>query len=105
MSRLPRARTAAPVVHGCLFVVASALLWTSGRPVLDGPARFPTLLFWVADIPISLIASGQLFFSNHFAWLVWGLWGVIGTIWWYFLGLSIEALLRRSSSRRAMDKR
>ena len=54
-------------------------------------------MLWIADIPISLIASGRLIFHDEYAKLVWTLWGVAGTIWWYFLGISIEAWIKRFS--------
>lgn len=90
---------AAAVLHALLFGIASILPLFSNEPILNGPAKLPIVILWVADIPISLIASERLFFHTEYARLVWALWGVIGTIWWYFLGISIEAWTRRFSKK------
>jgi hypothetical protein len=79
--------------------MASVLLLFSNRAIADGPAGFPILILWIADIPISLVASERLFFHTEHAKLVWALWGAIGTIWWYFLGISIEAWTTRFSKK------
>jgi hypothetical protein len=94
---LPRARIAAPVLHALVFGIASILLLFSNEHILEGPTSLPFVVLWLADIPISLIASERLWFHAEHARLVWALWGVIGTIWWYFLGISIEAWIRRFS--------
>jgi hypothetical protein len=82
-----------------LFGIASLLLLSSDQPVLDGPARIPIGILSIADIPISLLASERLFFHDEYAILVWAAWGAIGTIWWYFLGISIEAWIKRFSKK------
>jgi hypothetical protein len=79
--------------------MTSLFLIFSDTGVLDGPARWPVIILWIADIPISLIASERLFFHDEYAKLVWALWGVIGTIWWYFLGISIGAWIKRFSKK------
>jgi hypothetical protein len=89
----------APVLHALLFGIASLLLLFSDAPVLDGPARFPIIILWTVDIPISLIASARLFFHDEYAKLVWALWGFMGTLWWYFLGISIEDWIKRLSKK------
>jgi len=97
--KLPRARIAAPVLHASLFAIASLLILFSNHALLDGPAGVPVTILWIADIPISLIAFARLFNSSEYAKLTWVVWGVIGTAWWYFLGISIEAWINRLSKR------
>ena len=90
-----RARTVAPILHAVLFCTASVLHLISDKPILNRPAHVPIVSPWVADIPISMAGFAVMFFSDKYGWLAWGLWGIIGTVWWYFLGLSIEAWVRR----------
>src|SRR5579864_2440843 len=101
MRKVPRARFTAPVLHACLFTITWVLGWISSQPLLDGPARFPFFVLFLADFPISAIASSVMYFSEYRGWYALGLWGVLGTLWWYFLGLSIEAWLHRFSKARA----
>src|SRR6266404_1208385 len=99
MRNLPRARFTAAVSHALLFAITSVLMWISSRPILDGPARLPFGVLWVADLPISAIAFSVMFTSTENGWFAWGMWGVVGTVWWYFLGLSVEACRRRFSRK------
>jgi hypothetical protein len=95
MGSLPRARITAPVVHVSLFVLASVLMWVSDKPILDGPAKVPFGILFFGDLPISAFAFSVMFTSEKNGWTAWVLWGIAGTIWWYFLGVSIEAWMRR----------
>jgi hypothetical protein len=88
-----------------LFALAYAyyLLFEKGT---HNPGRLdPMAMVWIADLLISVLASfltlgiglgvvgrGQV----AFAFVVWA---VLGTIWWYFLGISIEAWIRRFSKK------
>jgi len=65
--------------------------------MMNGPAGLPFDVLFFADLPISAIAFGVMFTSAERGLLAWSLWGVVGTLWWYFLGLSIEAWIRRFS--------
>jgi len=92
---LLRAPVIAPALHLFLF----ALAWF---PILIHPqvpgSSWPFLLICFADFPISLLAGIALFRSD--AWTPYALtaWLVLGTIWWYFLGLLIE--VKASLNRR-----
>jgi hypothetical protein len=99
MHNLPRARFTAPALHAILFAVACVLMWSSNKPIFDGPAGIPFGVLWVADLPISALAFSVMFTSAEHDWLAWSLWGILGTAWWYFLGLSIEAWIRRFRRR------
>lgn len=101
--RIPRARITAPVVHACLFVVAySYYLFFERNAHHPGSLDLMTIV-WIADLPISVLASFMTLGIGlgvvgagrvAFAFVVWA---VLGTIWWYFLGISIEAWIRRFS--------
>jgi hypothetical protein len=99
-----RVRVIAPVLHALLFAIAFPLAQVSTSPA--GPARLPLFILWLADLPFSIIAqlwslgaSQALRPRSESAWFPWALWGVTGTIWWYFLGISIEAWIKRSSKK------
>jgi len=97
MARQLRVRTIAALAHACVFTIISCLSFGLHYPLMEGPMGVPSVLFYVVDIPISLVAFGFMFFSAKFAWLAWILWGVLGTGWWYLLGISIEAWIKRLS--------
>jgi hypothetical protein len=110
MPKVVRARILAPVVHCSLFTMVSVLHWMWGQPAFKqfkGSADLLALVLWVADIPISIISS--LFWLSSTvslrgtAW-AWVFLGLFGTIWWYFLGLSIEAWIRRLLGRRGLNR-
>lgn len=103
--RIPRARVTAPTVHACLFVVAYAY-WLHFERSPHHPGRLDLItIVWITDLPISALASfitlgtslgvvGRA--QTAFAFIVWA---VLGTIWWYFLGISIEAWIWRFSRK------
>jgi hypothetical protein len=81
-----RARLVAPVAHILVFSSTWLLFWLQSQPLLDGPARFPFAVVFVADFPISIIAFNAV-----------ALWGTVGTLWWYFLGGLVDDWRPRSS--------
>jgi hypothetical protein len=89
---IPRARITAPVLHALLFALTSILLAMSTSPILNGPAKIPFGIVFVADLPFSAFAFSVMFFSEEYGWFAFAIWGVLGTAWWYFLGMSFEAL-------------
>src|SRR5947207_13628285 len=95
---IPRARITAPALHALLFVLVSILMAISSLPILNGPAKIPFAIIWVADLSISAFAFSVMFFSQEYGWFAFATWGVLGTIWWYFLGISIEALFATLST-------
>jgi hypothetical protein len=104
MRKLLRARVIAPVLHGLLFAIAFPLAQVSTNSL--GPAKLPFFILWLVDLPFSIIAqvwslgaSQALRPRVESAWLPWALCGVAGTIWWYFLGISIEAWIKRFSKK------
>jgi hypothetical protein len=89
----------APVIAPALHVFVFGLSWL---PIYIHP-QVPQPSFWIlplvlADFPISLLAGIALFHSD--AWTPYALtaWLVLGTIWWFFIGLLIE--VKASLNRR-----
>ncbi len=77
-------RWLAPTLHAILFVVIWLTAFHQSQPLLDGPSRWGIYLLLLIDFPISLVGF-SLMWSQKFV-LGLALWGVCGTLWWYFLG-------------------
>ena len=101
MVRTQKGRITASTIHALLFGLTSVVFLISDRPILDGPGAIPFVVLLVADIPISIVVFSEMFFSAKYGWFAFAAWGVLGTIWWYFLGMSIEAWIRRFSKKSA----
>ena len=102
--RMPRARISAPAIHACLFLVAYAY-WLLFERSAHHPGRLDLMgILWIADLPVSVLASFMTLGIGFVAGigraqvaLGFISWAVLGTIWWYFLGISIEVWIRRFS--------
>ena len=74
-----------------------AVMWLISRnqsqPFLDGPARWPFGILFFSDFPVSAIGFSMMWDGKWNSGLL--LWGVIGTVWWYFLPAGIRRLRRR----------
>src|ERR1700680_3409027 len=99
MRKLLQVRVIAPVLHALLFAIAFPLAQRSTSSL--GPEKLPLFILWLADLPNAIIAqllspgaSQALRPRIESAWLPWAVWGVAGTIWWYLLGISIEAWIK-----------
>jgi hypothetical protein len=82
----------APSIHLLLFGLTLLIAIThQSQPLFDGPAGPGFNVLFFADLPISVIAFSMMW-DKH---LVTGiaLWGIVGTIQWYFWGLVIERIL------------
>jgi hypothetical protein len=86
----PRARVTAPLLHVFVFSLTWVLDWLQRQPLLDGPARWPFLAVFLGDLPVSVVAFGVMFGSDERAPYAAAAWGILGTLWWYFLGRLIE---------------
>jgi hypothetical protein len=95
MHLIRRLYVLAPVLHGLLFAVTWLLFWLQPRPLAQGPADWPFRILFLADLPISLIAFGAMFRSDALFPYALGLWGILGTVWWWFLGTLIENRIKR----------
>jgi len=104
--RIPRARITAPALHAFLFVVAYAywLLFEKGAHHYNDKLDLITIV-WILDLPISALASlmtlgvGIGVVGPAQIAIAFIVWIVLGTIWWYFLGISIDAWIRRFSKK------
>jgi len=104
--RIPRARITAPAVHACLFVGGYAY-WLLFERSAHHPGRLDLVaILWIADLPVSVLASFMTLGIGFVvgigrAQVAFGfiLWAILGTIWWYFLGISIEVWIRRFSRK------
>jgi hypothetical protein len=96
-TRRLRPRYVAPLLHGILFASTWILYSIFPQPLLDGPAKWPFMVLWLADIPISVVCFGFLFAGEVIPALI--AWGVLGTLWWYLIGLGIEKMISRRLRR------
>jgi len=77
------------------------LYFVFSQPVLDGPSAFLFVILFVADLPISFIAFSVMFTSSEMGPIAAVLWGVLGTLWWYVIGIAIDARIRSYRANRA----
>ena len=94
----------APSIHLLLFGLTLLIAIThQSQPLFDGPADPGFNVLFFADLPISVIAF-SLMWDRHFVIGI-ALWGIAGTIQWYFWGVLIERILKnlRESKRRRRD--
>jgi hypothetical protein len=82
-----RSRWFAPTLHILLFAITWLLDLAQSQPLLDGPARFGFAVLFITDFPISLVAFSALWEGKLVYALL--LWGILGTVWWYFAGIWI----------------
>jgi Tol biopolymer transport system component len=71
----------------------------SPQPLMDGISAVPFLILCIADFPISIVAFGVMFSSGRYGIAALVVWAVVGTLWWWFLGRSIESWILRFRSR------
>ncbi len=100
MRSLPRLAITLPIVHVLLVVVTVVLYSPSAENLLEGPARFTFYILWVADFPISAMAFGAMYVSQHDAPYAAAGWAVVGTLWWYCIGVVIGAIGEYRKNRR-----
>ena len=72
------------------------LYWVTGAPLLNGPSKYPFAILFVADLPISFPAFSIMFVSEERGTYAAVLWGVLGTVMWFFLGSAIDTFVRKS---------
>jgi len=80
-----QSRWFAPVLHAVLFGLTWLTAFVQPQPILDGPARWGFIVLFFGDFPVSVIGFSAIWDHK----LVFGLllWGIVGTAWWYFLGV------------------
>jgi hypothetical protein len=89
-ARLRWVPLAAATLHVFLFGLTGILYAISQQPLLNGPSRWPFTIVFLADLPISVIAFAAMFGGQRHALYFLAAWGVLGTLWWYILGLLIQ---------------
>lgn len=89
--RFLRSEWLAPTLHIVVFAATWLTNLVQKEPLLDGPARWGFNLLFFADFPISVVAYSKMWDGRLFYGL--SLWGVLGTAWWYFLGIGIRSLV------------
>jgi hypothetical protein len=99
MRKPAQAKYIAPAIHALLFVAMWVLYWACGQPLMDGPSALPFFILFLADLPISAFAFGVMFTSSANGALAAVCWGVLGTFWWFLLGLAIDARVRGSRKK------
>ena len=98
--RFLRAQSLAPTLHFIIFAVTWLADLAQSQPLLDGPARWGFGILFVADFPISLVAFSWMWDGRTVQALFF--WGLLGTAWWYLLGICIDEIrewFRRRTSR------
>ena len=83
---LRQARLIAPAAHVAIFAFMWILYGCQPQGLLDGPSRWPFALLFLGDFPTSVIAFGAMFTSETAAPYAIAVWGIVGTIQWYFIG-------------------
>lgn len=92
-----RARYAFPVAHAFLFLAMWASYKISNQGLAEGlPGVFFAIVL-IADLPFSIVAFGIMFQGGRDGVVAAIAWGVGCTLWWYLLGLGLDALIRRKS--------
>jgi len=104
MDELLRAKYIAPVSHAFLFAAMWVLYAVSSQGLADGASGLFFTVPMIMDLPFSLLAFGFILGpgagghkSELIAWAAIISWGVGCTLWWYLLGLGLDALIRRKS--------
>lgn len=99
---MKRPRFIAPTLHLIVFLIMVAAASKPNAFDVRGPiAGFAFWTLCLFDIPISIFAFGMMWgaaeadSSSSLPGLILVLWAVLGTLWWFLLGLSIEAWIRR----------
>jgi hypothetical protein len=96
-----RVKYIAAEIHALLFISMFVLYAGFSQPLSNGPSNFLFVILLIADLPISLVAVGVMMTSANIWPLAAVFWGVLGTLWWFAIGIAIDALIRRYRENRA----
>ena len=94
MRKTLQAKYIASEIHALLFISMWILYSVFSQPMANGPSAVPFVILIVADLPISFVAFGFLLTSVKFGGVAALLWGFLGTLWWYLIGLVIDGRIR-----------
>ncbi len=99
-----QAKYIAPAIHALLFLAMWVLYWVCAQPLMDGPSALPFFILFIADLPISIVAFGAMFTSTANGTLAAVCWGVLGTLWWFLIGLAIDARFPEKHGKRVEQR-
>ncbi len=103
MRKTLQAKYIASEIHAVLFIAMWVLYSVFSQPLADGPSAVLFVILFIVDLPISFVAFGVLLTSAKYGGVAALLWGVLGTLWWYLIGLAIDARIRSHRESRAME--
>jgi len=98
MKRRLRFRYVPPLIHAVLFISACVLYFSTNEGLMNGKNDWLFYPLWVADMPISIFCFGLLWAGPTTLGLI--LWGVLGTLWWFVIGLVVEMIIGSVRRRR-----
>jgi Tol biopolymer transport system component len=101
MRKTLRVKYIAAEVHALLFISMCVLYFVFSQPLMNGPSAFLFVILFIVDLPISMIAFGVMFTSSQMGPVAAVLWGVLGTLWWFAIGIAIDARIRSYREKRA----
>src|SRR5260370_41639302 len=104
MRKPMKAKYIAPAIHALLFLAMWVLYWVCAQPLMDGPSALPFFILFIADLPISIVAFGAMFTSTANGTLAAVCWGVLGTLWWFLIGLAIAARFPEKHGKRVEQR-
>jgi hypothetical protein len=96
-----RVKYIAPEIHALTFASMWVLYATFSQPLFNGPAAIPFVVLLIADLPISVIAFAVMFTSISMGPIAAVAWGVLGTLWWFVIGIAVDRRLRSYREDRA----
>jgi len=97
MLDLRQMRLTAALLHLFVFVSTWLLFWIQAQPLFDGPSRYPFVVLFLADLPFSAFFFGIFFTSAERGPYAVAAWGIVGTLWWWFLGSLIDKRRQRTN--------
>ena len=92
-----QAKYTAPAIHAFLFIAMWAAYAISGQGLSEGLSGVLFAILMIVDLPFSIVAFGIMFGGGRDGTIAAMAWGAGGTLWWYLLGLALDALIRRRS--------
>jgi len=103
MRKTLQAKYIASEIHALLFISMWVLYSVFSQPMANGPSAVLFAILLAIDLPISSVAFGVLLTSAKYGGVAALLWGLLGTLWWYLIGLAIDARIRSHRESRAME--
>ncbi len=99
--KILRLKYIAAEIHALLFISMWVFYFIFSQPLLNGPSAVPFVVLLVADLPISFVAFAVMFTSASLGTVAAIAWGVLGTLWWFAIGIAIDRGVRSYRENRA----